>query len=71
MITLYCSATPNGQKILLFLYETAPAHKVVPVTLSKGEHHRPEFLKISPNHGATGRRDPAAPIASTRGAAAD
>ena len=49
MITLYYSATPNGQKILLFLYETAVAHRVVPVSLSKGEQHKPEFLKISPN----------------------
>ncbi len=50
MITLYYSATPNGQKILLFLYESALAHRIVPVSLSKGEQHRPEFLKISPNN---------------------
>jgi GST-like protein len=50
VITLYYSATPNGQKILLFLYETALAHRMVPVSLSKGEQHSPEFLKISPNN---------------------
>jgi GST-like protein len=50
VISLYYSATPNGQKILLFLYETALPHRIVPVTLSKGEQHQPEFLKISPNN---------------------
>lgn len=50
MITLYYSATPNGQKILLFLYESALAHRIVPVSLSKGEQHKPEFLAISPNN---------------------
>jgi GST-like protein len=50
VITLYYSATPNGQKILLFLYETALPFKLVPVSLSKGEQHKPEFLRISPNN---------------------
>jgi GSH-dependent disulfide-bond oxidoreductase len=50
VISLYYSATPNGQKILLFLYETALPHRMVPVSLSKGEQHKPEFLKISPNN---------------------
>ena len=50
MITLYYAATPNGQKILLFLYEAALAHRMVPVSLSKGEQHKPEFLRISPNN---------------------
>ena len=50
MITLYYSGTPNGQKILLFLYETALPYRLVPVSLSKGEQHKAEFLKISPNN---------------------
>jgi GSH-dependent disulfide-bond oxidoreductase len=50
VISFYYSATPNGQKILLFLYETALPFKLVPVSLSKGEQHKPEFLKISPNN---------------------
>jgi GST-like protein len=50
VITLYYTATPNGQKILLFLYETELPHRMVPVSLSKGEQHRPEFLAISPNN---------------------
>ena len=50
MITLYYSGTPNGQKILLFLYEAALPYRLVPVSLSKGEQHNPDYLKISPNN---------------------
>jgi GSH-dependent disulfide-bond oxidoreductase len=50
MISLYYSATPNGQKILLFLYETELPFRMVRVNLGKGEQHRPDFLAISPNN---------------------
>jgi GSH-dependent disulfide-bond oxidoreductase len=49
MIDLYFSATPNGLKAKLFLEEAELEHRIVAVRLSRGEQHRPEFLKISPN----------------------
>jgi GSH-dependent disulfide-bond oxidoreductase len=49
MIDFYYSGTPNGLKIKLFLQEAALAHRVVPVSLSKGEQFEPAFLAISPN----------------------
>jgi GSH-dependent disulfide-bond oxidoreductase len=50
MISLYYAPTPNGQKILLFLYETDLPFRMVRVNLGKGEQHKPEFLAISPNN---------------------
>lgn len=50
MISLYYAATPNGQKILLFLYETALPFRMVTVNLGKGDQHKPDFLAISPNN---------------------
>jgi GST-like protein len=50
MIDLYYAATPNGLKIRLVLEETAIAHRIIPVSLSKGEQLAPEFLRISPNN---------------------
>ena len=50
MIDFYYSGTPNGLKIRLFFEETQLAHRVIPVSLSKGEQFRPEFLAISPNN---------------------
>lgn len=50
MIDLYFAATPNGLKVRLFLEETGLPHRIVPVSLSKGEQLKPEFLAISPNN---------------------
>ena len=50
MIDFYFSPTPNGQKIKLFFEETGLAHRVVPMSLSKGDQFKPEFLAISPNN---------------------
>ena len=50
MIELYFAATPNGLKVKLFLEETGLPHRVIPVSLSKGEQFKPEFLAISPNN---------------------
>ncbi|WP_062534537.1 glutathione S-transferase N-terminal domain-containing protein [Mizugakiibacter sediminis] len=49
MIDLHFAPTPNGLKIKLFLEEAGLAYRIVPVSLSKGEQFRPEFLAISPN----------------------
>ncbi len=50
MIDLYFSPTPNGMKMKLFFEETGLAHRVIDVSLSKGEQFKPEFLAISPNN---------------------
>lgn len=50
MIDLYYAATPNGQKLRIFMEETGLPHRLHVVRLSKGEQHRPEFLAISPNN---------------------
>ena len=49
MIDLYFSPTPNGLKVRLFLEEAELAYRTIPVSLSRGEQLRPEFLAISPN----------------------
>jgi GST-like protein len=49
VIDFYYSGTPNGLKVRLYFEETGLAHRVIPVSLSKGEQFRPEFQVISPN----------------------
>jgi GST-like protein len=49
MIDFYFSPTPNGLKVRLFLEEAELAHRIVPVSLGRGEQFRPDFLRISPN----------------------
>lgn len=50
MIHLYFAPTPNGLKLTLFMAETGLAHRIVPVSLTKGEQFRPDFLAIAPNN---------------------
>ena len=50
MIDLYFSPTPNGMKLKLFLEETGLPHRLLPVSLSRGEQHAPDFLAIAPNN---------------------
>ena len=50
MIELFFAATPNGLKLKLFLEEAGLPYFVTPVSLSKGEQFKPEFLAISPNN---------------------
>ena len=49
MIELYYAPTPNGLKVRLFLEEAGLPHRIAPVSLSRGEQLRPEFLAIAPN----------------------
>lgn len=66
MIDLYSWPTPNGLKISIFLAEAAIEHRVVPVSIRKGQQFEPDFLAISPNnripaiidHAPTGGGDP-------------
>jgi GST-like protein len=50
MIDLYFAATPNGLKARLFLEEAQLPYRLMPISLSKGEQFKPEFLTISPNN---------------------
>ena len=49
IITLYTADTPNGQKVSIFLKEAGIAARQVNLDLSKGDQHRPDYLKINPN----------------------
>jgi len=49
MIDLHFWPTPNGWKITIMLEETGLPYRLVPVDLSQGQQHTPEFLAISPN----------------------
>ena len=49
MIELYFASTPNGLKLKLFLEEAGLPHRIVPVSLSKGEQFKPDYVAISPN----------------------
>ncbi|CAK0752613.1 glutathione S-transferase [uncultured Gammaproteobacteria bacterium] len=48
MITLYTFATPNGHKASILFEELGLAYRARSVSLIRGEHKTPEFLKISP-----------------------
>lgn len=48
-IELLTSATPNGQKISIFLEELGIAYSVTTVDLSKSEQKQPAFLAVNPN----------------------
>jgi GST-like protein len=50
MIDLYYCGTPNGLKMRMFLEEAELPYRIIPVSLSKGEQFKPEFLAISPNN---------------------
>jgi GSH-dependent disulfide-bond oxidoreductase len=50
MIDLYFAATPNGLKAKLFFEEAQLPYRVMPVSLSKGEQFKPDFLAVSPNN---------------------
>ena len=50
MIDLYTWHTPNGRKISIMLEEVGLPYTVFPVNLGKGDQHKSDFVKISPNH---------------------
>jgi len=50
MIDLYYCGTPNGLKMTMFLEEAELPYRLIPVSLSKGEQFKAEFLAISPNN---------------------
>jgi glutathione S-transferase len=48
-IELLTSATPNGQKISIFLEELGIPYKTTAIDLSKDEQKAPDFIAINPN----------------------
>ena len=50
MIELHTWGTPNGRKISIMLEECGLAYTVHKIDISKGEQHKPDFLRISPNN---------------------
>ena len=49
MIDLYFWPTGNGKKITIMLEECGLEYNVIPVNIGKGDQHKPEFIRISPN----------------------
>ncbi|MCP9626441.1 glutathione S-transferase N-terminal domain-containing protein [Rhodopseudomonas palustris] len=49
MIELFYAPTPNGWKISIMLEECGLPYKVVPMQLGRGDQHKPDYLKLSPN----------------------
>ena len=60
-VELYYWPTPNGQKITIFLEETAVPYTLHPVDIGKGDQFSPEFLRISPNNKMPALVDPVGP----------
>ena len=50
MIDLHHTTTPNGLKIAIMLEETRLPHTVIPYDIFAGDHLKPEFKQINPNH---------------------
>ena len=49
MITLYSWNTPNGQKPAILLEALGLDYTLVPIDVSNGEQHGPDFEKLNPN----------------------
>jgi GST-like protein len=49
VIDLYTWGTPNGRKASIMLEEVGIPYRVLPIDISKGAQHTPEFLAINPN----------------------
>ncbi len=49
MIDFHYWPTPNGWKVAIMLEETGLEYRMIPVDITRGEQHAPEFLAISPN----------------------
>jgi GST-like protein len=50
MITFYTWHGPNSRKVAIMLEEIAAPYEVRLVDINKGEQHKPDFLRISPNN---------------------
>lgn len=50
MIDLYTWTTPNGRKVSIALEEMGLPYEAHAIDIDKGDQHKAEFLKISPNN---------------------
>jgi GST-like protein len=60
-IQLFNFPTPNGIKPAIMLEECELAYEVTTVNIMKGEQHRPDFLRVSPNNKIPAILDPHGP----------
>lgn len=60
-IDLYYTPTPNGRKITIMLEELEVPYTIHPISISKGDQFKPEFLAISPNNKIPAIVDPEGP----------
>lgn len=49
MIDVHYWPTPNGWKVTIALEELGLPYRVIPVDITRGAQHEPEFVRISPN----------------------
>ena len=49
MIDFHYWPTPNGWKVAIMLEEAGLDYRMLPVNITRGEQHTPDFLAISPN----------------------
>ena len=47
---LHYTTTPNGLKIAIMLEETQLPHRVIHYDIFDGDHLKPEFKQVNPNH---------------------
>ena len=57
----YTALDPNGRKVSIMLEECELPYSVHKIDISKGEQHKPEFLRISPNNRIPAIVDPEGP----------
>jgi GST-like protein len=50
MIDLHNVGTPNGTKVMIILEELALSYSTIEYNLLAGDHLRPEFRRLNPNH---------------------
>lgn len=48
-MNFYFHATPNSMKVAVLLHELNLPFNVIPIDISKGEQHSPEFRAVNPN----------------------
>jgi GST-like protein len=49
MMNFYFHATPNSMKVAVLLHELDLPFDVIPIDISKGKQHSPEFRAVNPN----------------------
>jgi len=60
-IAVYYAATPNGRKITIMTEELGIPYDLIPVSISRGDQFKPEFLAIAPNNKIPAIVDPEGP----------